>query len=270
MKAEWQDMELEGAAGGPVPVRVYKGASRERTPPLVLYLGASAFESDTRPEAERPVARALADQGAVVLEADYGGPSGNTFPQAMEFAFRALAGLHAERKRFGGARSRLFIAGEEAGGTVAAGVALKARDQMPGQLGGQMLLSPMIDPLMASTSMRRADEIGMRKRWSDGWRHYLRDACSTYHPYASPCLCSRLNGVAPALIMTAEDDPLRDETLAYSARLAGSGVDVVQETVAAGRGWTDLFRNGGGAWIDLICERFAALARPVKTCLYQG
>ena len=216
MTTGWQDMELEGTAKAPVSVRVYTGASRERTPPLVLYLGASAFQASTKPDDERPVARALADQGAIVMEADYGGPSRNTFPQAMEFAFLVLAGLYAQRKRFAGARSRLFIAGEEAGGTVAAGVALKARDQMPGQLSGQMLLSPMIDPLMSSTSMRRADEIGMRKRWSDGWSHYLKDACSTYHPYASPCLCSRLNGVAPALVMTAEDDPLRDETLTYA------------------------------------------------------
>lgn len=270
MATEWQDMELDGSAKSPVSVRVYKGTSRERTPPLVLYLGASAFQSSTRPDEERPVARALADDGAVVLEADYGGPSGNTFPQAMEFAFQVLAGLYAQRKHFAGARSRLFIAGEEAGGTVAAGVALKARDQMPGQLSGQMLLSPMIDPLMSSTSMRRADEIGMRNRWSDGWSHYLKDACSAYHPYASPCLCSRLNGVAPALVMTAEDDPLKDEALAYATRLADAGVDVARETLPAGSGWTDLFKNGDGPWIERICARFAALSRPMKSCMQLG
>lgn len=269
MASAWQDMELEGSADLPVSVRVYEGAARERTAPLVLYLGASAFR-DTRPEAERPVARALAEGGAVVLEADYGGPTGSSFPQAMDSAFRVLAGLYAQRKRFAGARSRLFIAGEEAGGTVAAGVALKARDQMPGQLSGQMLLSPMIDPLMASTSMRRADEIGMRTRWSDGWSRYLKGACSGYHPYASPCLCSRLTGVAPAVVMTAEDDPLRDETRAYAARLAAAGVAVTEEILAAGSGWTDLFKGGKGPWIETIAARFAALAKPMKTCTQWG
>ena len=96
-------------------------------------------------------------------------------------------------------------------------MALKARDHFANELDGQVLISPLLDPFMGTASFRKADAIGMRERWTEGWSHYLSGGVC--HPYAAPCICSRLAGVAPALVLTAEDDPLCDETIGYAERL---------------------------------------------------
>lgn len=256
MAAHWENVALARNAAPVMAMRTYKGAARSKSQPLVLYFAGGAFQSEGLSNEERPLARMIADSGAVVVEADYASPSHNAFPGAMEWGFKALACLSGRRKQFGGGRSPLFVMGEEAGGNVAAGVALKARDGMPGELAGQVLLSPMVDPMMTSASIRGADAIGMRDRWSEGWRRYLGSGCRLIHPYAAPCECSRLAGVAPALVMSAQDDPLRDETLGYAERLQQSGVAVSRHVLPAGLGWAGLYRNGEGAWLQEIGIRF--------------
>ncbi len=260
MSASWENVEFGCAVKPPVPMRIYEGATRCKVPPLVLYLRGGAFLEEERLSNEGRIARGLADSGAVVLEADYSSVSSNVFPKAMEVAFQALDCLSSRRKRFGSAKSPLIVAGDEAGGNVAAGVALKARDRMPGELDGQVLLSPMIDPMMTSASFRKADEIGMRQRWSDGWSHYLGSFFDSRHPYAAPCLCSRLSGVAPALVVTSEDDPLHDEAVNYAARMGHAGVRVRQKVFPPGKGWTGIYKgegsHDGGLWLPELCDEF--------------
>lgn len=240
MNSEWRDMEVDGAAERYMPIRIYDSATRTKAPPLVLYFSGGAFLDRDR-NGESPIARSFANSGAVVVEADYAKPSENVFPKALEFAFSALRCLSGKRKQFGSQRSLLLVAGEEAGGNLAAGVALKARDQMPGEIDGQILLSPLIDPLMATASFREADGAGMRERWTEGWNHYLGSGGGYCHPYAAPGHCSRLSGVAPALILTSADDPLRDEAAGYAARLSAAGVRVKSRILPACRGWTQIY-----------------------------
>ena len=257
MSVQWENVEL-GTAKPTVPMRVYQGVAKSKAPALVLYLRGGAFLSQDREEIERPIGRALAETGVVVLEADYSKASQNVFPQAMECAFRALQCLSARRGQFGSAKSLLLVAGDEAGGNIAAGVALKARDQMPGELSGQVLLSPMIDPMMATRSIRKADKLGLSERWAEGWSHYLGSHCGFQHPYAAPCLCSRLSGLAPALIVTSEDDPLRDETIGYAERLSAAGVGVRQKIFPASCGWTGIYDEGDGRWMTALCSEFTS------------
>ncbi|RWX78407.1 alpha/beta hydrolase [Neorhizobium lilium] len=268
MSAQWENVEFGRSAKPPVPMRIYEGTKRCKVPALVLYLRGGAFLEEERQSSERCVAKALADTGAVVLEADYSSVSSNVFPKAMECAFQALDCLSSRRKQFGSSKSLLIVAGDEAGGNVAAGVALKARDRMPGELDGQVLLSPMIDPMMTSESFRKADEIGMRQRWSDGWSHYLGSFFDSQHPYAAPCLCSRLSGVAPALVVTSEDDPLRDEGVNYAKRLSGAGVQVRQKVFPSGQGWTGIYRSkggqDGGPWLSGLCDEFNGFVRDLS------
>ena len=258
MTLQWQNIAFDRSATPPVPMRLYEGTKPGKVPPIVLYLRGRAFLDEDRGETERPIAKALAETGAIVLEADYAGVSSNTFPKAMEVAFEALTCLSTRRKQFGSAKSPLFVAGDEAGGNVAAGVALKARDLLPGELNGQMLFSPMIDPQMTSASFRKADDVGMRERWSDGWSHYLGSHLGFQHPYAAPCLCSRLAGVAPALVVTSEDDPLRDEVIGYADSLRAFGVTVQQRIFSADCGWTSIYREGKGTWLAPLCSEFTS------------
>jgi acetyl esterase/lipase len=243
-------------AGLPVSLHRYEGQPTAKVAPIILYLRGSAFQKNGVWEREMPIGKVFSDTGSIIIEADYGSASGNLFPQAMECAFAALAYLSSNRKRFGSARSPLFVAGDEAGGNVAAGVSFKARDQLPGELRGQILLSPMIDPMMASKSFRRADEIGMREKWSDGWSHYLGSAGGYQHPYAAPCWCSRLSGVAPALIVSSQDDPLHDEVVGYAERLEASGVAVRQKMFSEGAGWTSIYEGGQGNWMAGLSAEF--------------
>lgn len=191
------------------------------------------------------------------MEADCGGPSRNMFPGTLERAFEALKHLFAKRKCFANLRSPVLVAGDEAGGNVAASLALKARDAMPGELAGQVLLSPMVDPRMVTMSFRKADEIGLQQRWSDGWNHYLAQASDGQHPYAAPCLCSRLMGAAPALVVTSDDDPLRDETLDYAARLQSAGVSVRTKVLPEHLGWTGLYDGRAGEWNSQFSTEFS-------------
>jgi acetyl esterase/lipase len=236
----WNDVILDDPRMEPISARVYGGPENAQTGPLVLHLHGGAF-SDERVNVERPAASALAQSGASVFSINYGAASNNAFPLAMETAFAALKNLNARRISVGKRRQRLFIAGEEAGGNIAAAVALKARDQMPGELDGQVLLSPLLDPCMSSLSMREAGDIGMRQSWATGWAHYLGHCGDLSHPYAAPGNCTRFTNVAKALVLTSQNDPLRDETLNYAKRLKSAGVSVTQHVLSAGTGWPSIY-----------------------------
>lgn len=251
-------------AAQPMPLRLYAGDPPSKAPPLVLYFGGGSFLARGFRSDECPAARAIADAGAVVVEADFGSGADNTFPEALNGALGALHYLKGLRKQLGGAKSPLLVAGEEAGGNIAAGVALKARDQMGGALAGQVLLSPMIDPMMANGSIQTAEALGMGRQWSDGWSHYLGSGCGFSHPYAAPCLCSRLSDVVPTLLVTAEDDPLRDEGLGYAARLSDAGTQVAQYVFPAGSGWTGIYKGEGGAWAAELTTQFTRFLRDLK------
>ena len=138
----------------------------------------------------------------------------------------------------------MIIGGEESGGNIAAAVAFKARDHFANQLDGQVLISPLLDPFMGTASFRKADAIGMRQRWAEGWSHYLSGGVC--HPYAAPCTCSRLSDIAPALVLSAEDDPLLDETKKYAERLKSAGVKVHQHVLPAGTGWASIYGGTSG------------------------
>jgi len=264
MTVELKDMMLDKVAIGPVSARIYMGADYGKGPPIVLYLHGGAF-LDSDKAADRPVAMSLAMAGAIVVDADYSALSGNIFPKALEVSFSVLTYLANKRAGLGDRKSLLFVAGEEAGGNIAAGVALKARDQMPDALDGQILISPLLDPFMGTSSIRKAEAIGMRQRWTEGWSHYLSGGGC--HPYAAPCLCSRISGVAPALILTAEDDPLHDETLGYGARLKKAGVGVRQHVLPAGTGWPSIYggkSEGVSDWQENVSRHFGGFLRDVS------
>ncbi len=112
-----------------------------------------------------------------------------------------------------------MVAGVEAGGNLAAVAAMMARDRGGPALAAQILVAPMLDPTLTSHSMQYEYVTANAPR-SQGacnacYRAYLPNAADRLHPYAAPSSCPRVAGLAPALILTAEDDPLRDEAEAY-------------------------------------------------------
>ena len=243
MPVGWNDVVVELEAGQRVPVRV-RGQIPGRVPlrraaPLVLHLHGGAFQDTACTGTGHLVASLLARAGAVVVSADYPCGKGHPFPEALELVFALLQQLDRTRAAWAGRACGLFVAGEEAGGNLAAALAMMARDRQGPKLAGQILLSPMLDPRMATCSARDAEAGPVGCRWADGWHSYLGSPEKASHPYAAPSGASRLAGLAPALVLTATGDPMQDESLSYARRLQDSGVAVQCHTLQAGAGWPD-------------------------------
>lgn len=219
---------------GPLAARVY-GCGAASPAALVLHLHGGTFNTGSI-ESGRCVAEALREAGAAVASIAYPLAPRHRFPETLEDIYRSLQALHAKRRAWSGRMTPLHVAGEEAGGNLAAALAMMARDRGGPRLAGQILFSPMLDACLATHSLRTADAGPVGCRWADGWHDYLGSPDRAAHPYAAPLGAMRLSGLPPALIVTAEDDPLRDECAAYAGKLRKAGV---QAELHVERGPTD-------------------------------
>jgi acetyl esterase/lipase len=223
---------------------------------LVLHLHGGAF-TDGVPSCGCTVAALLADAGATVVSLDYPLAPEHPFPAPVDAAYAALAWMARHRRRLGAAQLPLVIAGEEAGGNLAAAAALMARDRAGPELHGQILLSPMLDTCVATASARRAHAGPVGCRWADGWRQYLSQACDAMHPYAAPGASLRLAGLPSTLLVTAVDDLLCDESRAYARRLREAGVPVQETVLPLATGWPASYRHDASvapAWAQPLTE----------------
>ncbi|WP_428029028.1 alpha/beta hydrolase [Ancylobacter sp.] len=273
MTALWTEemLEIDGTA---LPARVYRPGAPLRPTPLVLHLHGGCF-TDGDLDCSVRVCQIMAEAGAVVVSIDYPLAPEHPFPAALNVSFKALGQLYAERAKWAGRGARLFVAGEEAGANLATALTLMARDQQAPALAGQILLSPMVDPSLCSGSIHAASAGASGCKWADGWHRYLGSADRAAHPYAAPLGSRRLGGLAPALIVTVDDCPIRDESFAYGERLREGGVTVechllegtdcsdqsMDAAIEAAPLWEqvlrDLFRN-------FLAENSAAAIRTVR------
>ncbi|TYC49783.1 alpha/beta hydrolase [Rhodobacterales bacterium] len=263
MTVQIKDMTLDKVAVGPVAARVYQGAEYSKSPPVLIYFHGGSFKGGIPQECE--FAQVVAETGAIVVIPDYTAPLGNVFPKPLETGFSVFSYLALKRAGLGNRKSLLLVGGVESGGNIAAAVALKARDHFADELDGQVLLSPLLDPFMGSASFEAADKVGMKERWSEGWSHYL--STGMCHPYAAPCTCSRLTGVASALVLSSEDDPLRDEALDYADHLKNAGIAVTRHVCPAGTGWPSVYggkTDVAPSWQPQVREQFSSFVQSVS------
>ena len=225
----------------PVGVRWYGKGRRAAAggTPLVLHFHGGAFTSGCL-DSGSLVPRLLADAGAVVASLAYPLAPVHPFPAGIETGYAALDWLHKHRVKLAGRGARIYLAGEEAGGNIAAAVAAMARDRAHPPLAGQILLSPMLDPCTGTASLRDAtcDRTGSCK-WSEGWLAYLRSPRDTEHPYAVPGASCRMAGIAPTLVMAGVTDPMHDEARSYAEKLGEAGVSVSWQPIEQAKGWPD-------------------------------
>lgn len=253
----------DGPAAGTV-VRIYRAGGARRSAPIALHLHGGAFVSGSL-ECGGMISCLLAKAGATVVSAGYPLACEQPFPHGLDVAYGTLLWLYENRARFGAKKSPIFVAGEEAGGNLAAALALMARDQRVPPLAGQILLSPMLDACLATQSLRAAEAGSVGCKWADGWRTYLGSADKAAHPYAAPMGASRLAGMAPALVVTSADDPMHDEALRYAARLREAGVVASAHTLPGPTGWpeamADPLPDDGvprASWAGAVQALFAA------------
>jgi acetyl esterase len=199
--------------------------------PVVVFFHGGGFVVCTL-ETHDPYCRALsAEAGVMVVSVDYRLAPEHKFPAGVEDCLAATEWVLAHARELGGRGSRVFVAGDSAGGTLAAVVALLLRDKGVSGLTGQILLYPVTahyDPPTASY-LEMAEGYGLtRKGMMWFWDHYLKDKSEGADFRAAPLLAASLRGLPRAFVVTAEYDVLRDEGLAYAKRLEAAGVDVTR------------------------------------------
>jgi len=152
------------------------------------------------------------------------------FPTQLEESYAALKWVSKHADEFGADGSRIAVAGNSVGGNMTAAISLMAKDRQGPKISYQVLLIPATDASVDTASYREFESgfFLARAFMKYGWDLYAPDAKTRDNPYVSPLRASddQLKGLPPALVITAENDPLRDEGEAYAHKLMGAGVDV--------------------------------------------
>lgn len=221
---EVRDTHVPGPAGD-LPVRVYRPAGDGPLPTL-LYLFGGGWTLGGIDTADGICRRLANASGGQVLTVGYRLAPEHPFPAAVHDCHAAAAWIAAHPEEFGADPQRLAVGGDSAGGNLAAAVTLLARTAGP-RLAGQLLVYPNTDQRADRAPAGDEDPL-LFNRHSVDWyrRHYLPDPADAADPLASPLLADDLSGLPPALVVTAEYDPLRDEGERYAARLRAAGVPV--------------------------------------------
>ena len=231
--ASVKDITVDGAAG-PIAARLYE-SGKTPAPTIVYFHGGGWVAGDlfTHERQARTLAR---DLEAVVVSVDYRRPPETPFPGAFEDCLAATKWAAANVAKLGGNAARIAVAGDSAGGNLAAAVAQACRDGGP-RLAAQFLVYPATDLLGRYGVAAENARYPSRQENAEGYfltgdamrffaSHYLPRPQDGEDPRASPLRSDTLAGVARAVICTAEFDPLRDEGEAYADALKRAGVEV--------------------------------------------
>jgi acetyl esterase len=225
-----RDIVIPSQAGG-LPARVYSPSASANG--VVLYFHGGGWVVGTLDGWDSSVRALAVASGCDVVSVDYRLAPEHVFPAAADDAYDALvwaaspAGLAGSSGQAGG--RPLVVAGDSAGGNLAAVSALRARDFGGPAIALQVLVYPVVDCDLDRRSYREydGDELILNRRdmtWF--WDHYAPDPAARVNPYASPLRAASLSGLPPAYVVTAEHDPLRDEGFAYADRLRAARVPV--------------------------------------------
>ncbi|AOH82864.1 hypothetical protein AWL63_01595 [Sphingomonas panacis] len=222
-----RDVAASGPAGA-IPIRLYRplDAPVERPLPLLVYFHGGGWVLGDIETGDALCATLAQSVGIAVAAVDYRLAPEFPFPAGLEDCFAALDWLTAQAGDLGISAARVAVAGDSAGGNLAAVCALRARDRGE-PLCAQILLYPVTDLTMTSDSYQRNASGYMLTAETMRWfrDQYLGDA-NALDWRVSPLHAERLDDVAPALIVTSGLDPLCDEGAAYAARLVTAGVQV--------------------------------------------
>ena len=214
-------------SGGEITVRAYSPDGPGPHPALVYYHGGGWVIGDlyTHDGLCRSITNAAR---CTVLSVDYRLAPESKYPVAVEDSYAALLWIVANAERLGIDRRRMAVGGDSAGGNLATVMALMARDRTGPRLALQVLIYPVTDHDLDTRSYREnaTGYILTREGMRWFWNHYLASEAQGREPYASPLHAASLAGLPPALVITAEYDPLCDEGEAYAARLRDAGVPV--------------------------------------------
>ncbi|WP_434443303.1 alpha/beta hydrolase [Lentzea sp. E54] len=226
---DFRDETVPGPSGAPdVPVRVYGRSGRQNPVPGLVYIHGGGFIVGSVDMFHSHVLRLVDELDIVVVSVGYRLAPEHPFPAPVEDCYAALKWTAAKAEELGIDPARLGIGGESAGGGLAAGTVLLARDRGGPELCFQFLGIPELDDRLDTESMRAYVDTPL---WNHpnaiySWTAYLgtEPGGDDVSPYAAPARATDLSGLPPAFVTTCQYDPLRDEGIEYARRLAHAGV----------------------------------------------
>ncbi|HEX7127023.1 MAG TPA: alpha/beta hydrolase [Thermodesulfobacteriota bacterium] len=228
--ADIEDRTIPGGPTGTVRVRIVRPEGNTDVLPVVMYFHGGGWVLGDAGTHDRLVREIAEGAKAAVVFVEYDRSPEARYPVAIEEAYAATRYVAGNGQSLKLDPSRIAVAGDSAGGNMAAAVALLAKDRGGPTIGVQLLFYPVTDADFHTASYE-AFANGpwlTREAMKWFWNAYLPDEGKRKEPTASPLQASieRLGGLPPALIITAENDVLRDEGEAYARKLARAGVDV--------------------------------------------
>jgi len=223
--------------------------------PLLVFFHGSGFvlcSLDTHDGMSRNL---CAGAGCVVASVDYRLAPEHKFPAGLEDCLHATRWVGVHAVQLGADPMRIAVAGDSAGGNMAAVTAIRVRDEGGPGLCGQLLLYPVTDYHTPGTPSyeENAEGYGLTRdtmKWF--WAHYLRDPSEGTNPHASPMRAADLSSLPPALVITAEYDPLRDEGEIYANKLRTAGVPTALSRY-------DGVNHGFMFWVGIVDKADAAM-----------
>ena len=247
--AEVRDVLVPGPLGK-LPVRIYVPQGDGPLPVLTYFHGGGWVIGNVE-VCDRPC-RSLANAtGCIVASVEYRLSPETKFPGPVEDCYAAASWVAEHAGELGGDTDRVGVAGDSAGGNLAAAVALMARDRGGPRLAYQLLIYPVTAPAEGTQFQSYTDNADGYLLTRGGmewfWQHYLADAADGENPYAAPLKAEDLGGLPPATVITCGFDPLRDEGVAYADRLEEAGVRVQRIT------YDDMIH--GFMWLGGVIDR---------------
>ena len=219
-----EDRAIAGP-GGELKLRIYTPKGKGPFPLIVFFHG-SGFVICSLDTHDTMCRHLCAGTAAVVVSVDYRLAPEHKFPAAPDDCLAATRWAGAHAAELNADPSRIAVAGDSAGGNLAAVTALRVRDEGGPALCAQLLIYPVTDADTNNASYRdNAEGYGLTREgmiWF--WNHYLGNQADAANPHVSPLRAENLSGLPPAFMQTAEYDPLRDEGELYASRLIAAGV----------------------------------------------
>ncbi len=258
--ARIEDRQIPGTYGA-IPVRIYTPEGTGPFPVLVFFHGGGFVIGDIA--TYDTICRKLTNGAqCITVSVDYHLAPEQKFPAAVEDAYDATNWIAKNCATFHGDPKRVAVGGDSAGGNLAAVVSLLARDQGGPSLIYQVLIYPTTDLRGQAASINENADGYLLTKQDMTWftNHYLPNEDEKLNPQASPLLASDLSGLPPALVITAEFDPLRDEGEMYADRLKEAKIPV---TATRYNGMIHLFLNMSGM-LDQSKQAFVQIATELR------
>ena len=227
-----RDIEIEDigipADDHRIPVRVYRWSRAGPESPCIVYIHGGGWVYGSAEQSDVVAIPYCRETGAVVVSPDYRLSPEHPFPAAFEDCYRTLQGVADSADDLGIDAARIALTGESSGANLAAACVIEARDRGGPAICLQVLNYPALGTDFDTESYRdnATAPVLDREEMRFFWRAYLGGDLDTDDPRAVPLRARDLSELAPARIVTAEYDPLRDDGIAYAGRLAAAGTPV--------------------------------------------